>query len=43
MQSMSAYPLDQRYLDLRLLPDRGGEADLRAVASPYSAGACRID
>jgi hypothetical protein len=31
---MSAYPLDQRHRDLRLLAQRGGEADLR--------GCCRM-
>ncbi len=34
----SACLLDQCHLDLRLLPQRGGEADLRSVVSLYSAG-----
>jgi hypothetical protein len=29
--------LDQRHLDLRLLSQRGGEADLQSVVSSYSA------
>ena len=34
-QGTSAQPLDQRQLDLWLLAQRGGEADLRGVVTSY--------